>query len=136
MPSKTFAKVRNTKESKHQLVLGQYLRETRMTGFFELKVASKENFFFNKIENPQYLGLQATEKEGLFWKLSDQDQRQKPCDCIGIPPMSSYIVIKFKDGFYMIRIKEIVKLRDDGLVSISKDQAEQLAEKIIKIETE
>ena len=121
-------------ESKQQPILGAYLREKKMYGFFELKICNTEYFPFSKIEQHQYDGLQATSKSGLMWKLSDEDQRQKPCDCLSIPPLPSYIVIKFKDGFYMVNINEIVKLREAGSIAITKAQAEQLAEKIIKIE--
>ena len=121
-------------ESKEQTILNQYLREKKMYGFFELKVTGLDYLSFSKIEIHQYDGLQATSKNGLVWKLSDEDSRQKPCDCLSIPPLPSYIVVKFKDGFYMVNINEIVKLREAGSIAITKAQAEQLAEKIIKID--
>ena len=120
-------------ESKEQIILNQYLREKKMYGFFELKVTNLEYFSFSKIEIHQYDGLQATSKNGLVWKLSDADMRQKPCDCLSIPPLPSYIVIKFKDGFYMVNINEIVRLREGGAIAITKEQASRLAEKIIKV---
>lgn len=120
------------KEAKWQIVLNQYLRETKMYGFFELKYTELETFAFAKIETVQWEGLQATEKSGLVWKLSDEDQRQKPCDCLSIPPLPSYLVIKFKDGFYIIRFSKLVELRDDGKISISRVDVEKIADKIIK----
>lgn len=120
-------------ESKSQTVWNQYLRETRLPGFFELKEAKGNSLPFSKIEIHQYDGLQATEKSGLVWKLSDEDRRQKPCDCISIPPLPSYLVIKFTDAFYMIRIGEIVKLREEGGISITLEQARQIAEKIVEV---
>jgi hypothetical protein len=81
----------------------------------------------------QYDGLQATEKNGLVWKFSDTDMRPKPCDSVSIPPLPSYLVIRFLDGFYMIRFQKIVDLREEGGISISRSIAEKLAEKIIKI---
>jgi hypothetical protein len=121
-------------EARAQTVLGAYLREKKMYGFFELKICTGINHFsFAKIEPHQYEGLQATSKSGLVWKLSDQDMRQKPCDCLSIPPLPSYIVIKFKDGFYMVNINEIVRMREAGAIAITKEQAEKVAEKIIKI---
>jgi hypothetical protein len=120
-------------EQKWQTLFNQYLREKRPHGFYELKQTVKEFFPFSKIKLVQYSGLQATEREGLVWKLSDQDQREKPCDTLCIPPLPSYVVIKFPDGFYCIRIGEIVKMKDSGETSITLKQAEKLAEKVIHI---
>lgn len=122
-------------EAKWQILWNQYLREKRkkgeMYGFYELKQTTKTSFPFSKIEIHQYDGLQATEKEGLVWKLSDEDRRQKPCDTICIPPLPSYIVIKFPDGYYVIRIGEIVKMREEGGISITQEMAKDKAERII-----
>ena len=121
------------KEAKAQIVWNQYVREKKLHGFFELKQTDSESFPFSKIESVQYEGLQATEKNGLVWKFSDTDMRPKPCDSVGIPPLPSYLVIKFPDGFYMIRFQKIVDLREEGAISVNRSKAEILAEKIIKI---
>ncbi len=118
-------------EAKWQTIWNQYLREAKPHGFFELKQSKGNSLAFSKIEIHQYDGLQATEKGGLVWKLSDEDRRQKPCDAICIPPLPSYIVIKFPDAYYMIRIGEIVKIREEGGVSITLEQAKNVAEKIV-----
>lgn len=121
------------KESEAQITLNQYLRESKMPGFFELKVGEKDKFYFSKIEECQLEGLQATEKEGLVWKLSDMDPRQKPCDTLSIPPGPSYLVIKFGSEFFFIRIKEIIKLKELSHIAITRDQARELAEKIVEV---
>jgi penicillin-binding protein-related factor A (putative recombinase) len=125
-------------EAKWQIIFNQYLREKRkkgeMYGFYELKQTTRNSLPFSKIEIHQYDGLQATEKEGLVWKLSDEDRRQKPCDTICIPPLPSFIVIKFPDAYYIIRIKEIVKLREGGGISITVQQAKDVAEKILVLD--
>ena len=125
------------REAGWQILFNQYLREKQrkgeMFGFYELKQTIKDSFPFSKIEINQYDGLQATERSGLVWKLSDQDQRQKPCDTLSIPPLPSYIVIKFPDGFYCIRIKEIVQLRDSGQIGITLAKAKEIAEKVIRL---
>lgn len=122
-------------EAKWQILWNQYLREMQskgeMYGFYELKQTTKESFPFSKIEIHQYDGLQATDKSGLVWKFSDDDMRRKPCDCVSIPPLPSYIVIKFIDAYYAIRIEEIVKLREEGKISITREQAEKIAERIV-----
>ncbi len=122
-------------EAKWQTIFNQYLREQQkkgeMYGFYELKQTTKESFPFSKIEIHQYDGLQATEKSGLVWKFSDDDMRQKPCDCVSIPPLPSYLVIKFIDAYYIILIRNIVKLREEGGISITKEQAEKIATRIV-----
>ena len=124
-------------ESKWQILFNQYLREMQskgeMYGFYELKQTTKDSFPFSKIEIHQYDGLQATEKSGLVWKWSDDDMRQKPCDCASIPPLPSYIVIKFPDAYYVIRIKDLVKIRNEGAISITLEQARTVAEKVVRL---
>lgn len=121
------------KEAKWETILNQYFREKKFYCFHELKQTDKQTFPFAKIEIVQYDGLQATEKNGLVWKWSDEISRPKPCDGVSIPPLPSYLIIKFPDGFYFIRFKEIVEMRENGLISISREQAEKKAERIIKV---
>lgn len=122
------------KEARWQTIFNQYLREKRPYGYFELKQTMKDLFPFSKIEKHQYEGLQATEKEGLVWKMSDEDQREKPIDSLCTPPLPSYLVIKFPDAFYMIRIKEIVEMRENGAIGISLERAKEIAEKILYLD--
>jgi len=121
------------KEQKWNTILNQYFREKRFYCFYELKQTDKNTFQFSKIEKVQDEGLPALEKSGLAWKFSDEVSRPKPCDGACIPPLPAYLVIKFKDEFCLIRYKEISKLRDEGVISITKEKAEHLSEKIIKM---
>ncbi|VDM15603.1 unnamed protein product [Wuchereria bancrofti] len=69
----------------------------------------------------------AAEENGLVWKLSDEDSRQKPCDCLCVPALPAYLVVRFPEGlFYMIRIKDVVKIRDEGVISITEDKAQEV----------
>jgi len=121
------------KEARWQVIFNQYLREKRLYGYYELKQTEAGSFPLSKIETNQYEGLQATEKEGLVWKLSDEDRRRKPCDTFCTPPLPSYIVIKFSDGFYFIRIKDIVHLVETKAVSVTKKWAETNAQRILRV---
>lgn len=121
------------REQRWNTILNQYFREKKFYCFYELKQTDKEIFAFSKIERVQWEGLPATEKNGLVWKWSDEISRPKPCDGASIPPLPSYLIIKFKDEFCFIRFEVIVELKDSGLISISKEMAEKLSEKIIKI---
>ena len=121
------------KEKNWQVLFNQYLRKKRLYGYYELKQTEKDTFYFTNLELNQYEGLQATEREGLVWKLSDEDRRKKPCDTFCVPPLPSYVVIKFPDGFYFIRIKDIVKLRESKAVGVTLAHANQVAERILRV---
>ena len=121
------------KEAKWNTVLNQYFREKKFYCFFELKATDRETFPFSQIRKVQDEGLPALEKSGLVWKLSDEESRPKPCDGFSIPPLPSYLIIKFPGEFCLIRIEKIVSLKDKGVISISRSTAENLSEKIIKI---
>jgi hypothetical protein len=121
-------------EAYYNTMLCNYFREKKVYCYYELKqTGNQDTFNFAKIEKVQWDGLQATEKNGLVWKLSDEISRPKPCDGFSIPPLPSYLVIKFNNEFCLIRFGEIVKLRDEGVISITKKKAEEISEKIIKM---
>ena len=120
------------REAEYNVILNQYFREKKMYCFYELKQTLNEIFPFSKIEKVQWDGLQATERNGLVWKWSDEISRPKPCDGVSIPPLPSYLIIKFQREFCFIRFEKIIELRDKGVISISRFDAEKLAEKIIK----
>jgi len=122
------------REAKYNTILNQYLREKELYCFYELKYTGNHNSFnFAKIEKGQWDGLQATEKNGLVWKLSDETSRPKPCDGFNIPPLPSYLIIKFSSEFCFIRFDKIVAMRDEGAISISRSKAEEISDKIIKL---
>lgn len=124
------------KEATVQTLFNKYLRKKRSEGFYcyyELKIGKKDVFYFSAIEVNQLEGLPVVEKEGLVWKFSDEDQRQKPCDGISAPPLPAYLVIFFENAFYMIRIKVILKMINNGEIRITKLQAIRFAEHIIHI---
>jgi hypothetical protein len=121
------------KEASYNSVLNRYFRETKFYCYYELKATNTESFQFSKIRKCQGEGLPALEKNGLVWKLSDEDSRAKPCDGMSTPPLPSYLIIKFKDGFYFIRYEKIVKMQFEGIISISRSRAESLSEKIVKL---
>lgn len=123
------------REAKFQTLWNQYIRETRIPGFFELKQTPGKSLPFSKIEKHQWDSLLAMEESGLVWKLSDEDSRQKPCDCFCTPPLPAYLVIRYDELFYMVRIKEVVKIREEGLISITEERAKEVAEKIVKLST-
>jgi hypothetical protein len=121
------------REQRWNTILNQYFRDREWYCYYELKQTHTESFQFSKIRKVQWEGLQATEKSGLVWKLSDEVSRPKPIDGLSAPPMPSYLIIKFKKEFCFIRFNKIVELRDEGVISISRSKAMELSEKIIKL---
>ena len=123
------------REASSQTLWNQYIRATKIYGYFELKEAQKHSLPFSRIEPHQWDGLIAMQENGLVWKLSDEDSRQKPCDCISTPPMTSYLVIRFSGVFYMLPMKEVIKIRDEGIISITEEKSKTIAAKIVKLST-
>jgi len=119
------------RESKEQVVLNQYLREKRFYCYCELKVMKGNTFNFKDIEESQLRGLPALEKNGLVWKLSDADMRQKACDTICTPPLPTYLVIKKDKTFYFMRYMVIEAMMELGKKSITLEECKELAEKLI-----
>lgn len=120
-------------EARWNTLLNKYFKEKKFFCYYELKQTKDNSFSFSKIETNQIEGLTATEESGMVWKLSDEDQRKKPCDGFSTPPLPSYLIIKWPDGFYLIRFKEILDMIEKGENKISKEQAKKIAEKIIRI---
>lgn len=121
-------------ESKGNSVLNQYLREKRKEGFYcyyELKVARGGTFLFSKIEKVQDESLPALQKEGLVWKWSDEDSRQKPCDGASLPPLPTYLVIKFGGSYCFLRYAVVEHLRSLGRKSITAAEAVERADRVV-----
>ena len=121
------------KESKSNTILNQYLREVRFYCYYELKVAKGGTFNFAKIETNQDEGLLALAKAGLVWKFSDEDSRKKPCDGACLPPLPAFLAVKFKHVFYLIKYREIVKMKETGRKSIKEQECRELSTKIVNI---
>lgn len=120
-------------EAKNNTILNQYLREKRMYCYYELKVAKRGRFQFSAIEENQDEGLPALQKEGLVWKLSDEDMRKKPCDGFCAPPLPAYLVIKFGDKFYFLMYGIISKLRESGVKGIDETECKRLSTIILTV---
>lgn len=119
------------RESKNNTILNQYLRETRMYCYYELKVARGPSFSFSKIEEGQKTGLPALQKEGLVWKFSDEDSRIKPCDGGCFPPLPTFLVIKFGMTFYFILYEKIQDMMGFGEKSIKEEDARAISTRIV-----
>lgn len=114
--------------------LNNYLREKKFYCYYEMKFSGGATFSFGNIRKCQWEGLQAAERNGFIWKLSDETSRPKPFDGFSTPPLPAYLVVFFhRVGFFFIRFNKIVAMREDGAISISRSKAQSIAEKIIQI---
>jgi hypothetical protein len=119
------------RENSSNTILNQYLREKRMYCYYEVKVVRGKLFNFKAIEENQDEGLPALEKEGLVWKLSDEDSRRKPCDGFCAPPLPAYLVLKWDSYYYFIPYAVIIDLRYLGLKSMEEAEAHHLSTHIL-----
>lgn len=117
----------NKKEAKFQTVFNQYLRKKKLFGYFELKEATGDSLPFSAIKQHQLNGLLAASRNGFVWKLSDQDQREKPFDCMYTKPAGAYVVIKYGKVFYIITAQ---MFHFQSEVSESKSLTKQRAKEI------
>ena len=99
--------------------------------YYELKVAKGKKFWFSQIEDHQHDALPALQKEGLVWKLSDEDSRRKPCDGFSAPPLPAYLVVLYADTFYLILYAKIARMRATGRHSVDEDEAVRMADHVI-----
>lgn len=121
------------RESGLNTTLNQYLREKRMYCYYELKVVKGKTFNFGQIEENQDEGLPALAKEGLIWKLSDEDVRKKPCDGFCAPPLPTYLVLYYDSKFYFIAYGIISLLREEGQKSLKAVDFQRLSTKVVHI---
>jgi hypothetical protein len=103
--------------------------------YWELKVARGKTFPFSRLEDGQRDGLPALERSGLVWKWSDEDTRRKPCDGASLPPLPTYLVIRFGDRFLFVPYRHVELLLAAGETSISEAEAETAADRIVRVST-
>lgn len=121
------------REAKATTIWNKYCRASRTYGIFELKQTTTDVFYLSNFEEHQLSSLLAVEQNGLVWKLSDADMREKPADVLSIPPLLAYVVIKFKTKFCMIPARKIVLAKASGHKYITEEQAEKLSTKVINL---
>lgn len=96
------------------------------TTVFELKICHTERFRFSDVKPHQIRALQMSSNNGLYHKISDQSQGQKPFDSFLIKGAAAYIVVCFYSkgiyDTYFINIKDWPRLTaDQSLKSILKE---------------
>lgn len=124
----------NKREARFQVVFTNYLKEMnkkKFYGSFELKRTITDSISFKALKPHQESGLSVIGKQGLVWKLSDADPREKPCDCISTPPLPPYVVIKFKKLATIISLGDLLKEEETGAKTLTLQRAKDIAKYII-----
>lgn len=127
-----------SKEKSHQEQWGKYIKACRdqgmpLYGAFELKKTDTKSISFDCLEDGQRRGLPAIRNHGEFIKKSDADPREKSCDCVSIPPIPAYIVIKYPEAFVMILIEDFFFEEDNSeRKSLTFQRAKEIAVRVIR----
>lgn len=102
--------------------------------YYELKQTKTNSLAYNQFKEHQLPDLESLKSGGLVWKLSDQDQRKKPCDGFSAPPQPTYVVIKYPAGYVMIDVTDFIQeIKTSKRKSLSIARALELSYKIVKL---
>ena len=116
------------REAQFQTIFNQYLRKKKLFGYFELKQARYGSLAFNAVKKHQIEGLRSARMSGFVWKLSDEDSREKPFDCISVPPLMSYVVVNYTRRFYIITIYDFMAEMDSSeRESLTEERAKKIS---------
>ena len=101
------------KEKDFQTKFNKWLKYHPVDGKFELKFTKGLFIPFSVVKEHQEQGVAS---KTLIYKLPDDSQSQKPCDCICMVDKQGYIVVQFYKRackrFYMIKIEDWLMLKD------------------------
>lgn len=121
------------REAEFQTVFNRYIRQSDIYGAFELKQTRSNALAFDSVEQHQCDSLMAIEENGLTWKLSDADPREKPCDSIRTKPMDSWIVVKYPSCFVIIpAMIFFLEEAESTRKSLTLERAKIIATKIVQ----
>lgn len=129
------------REASFQTCWNNYLRECRAQGrpfygYFELKQTTGSAIYYRSLEEHQHTSLMSAEQEGLIYKWSDEDQREKPFDSCSTRPEPAYIIACYGKSRTMYVIPRW-KFNTEDLTqkrrSVTEDHAKDLSVRVIHI---
>lgn len=103
----------------------KYIELKKIFGYFEIKQTTTDTFSLSSFEPHQIAGLLAASENGIVHKISDADPRLKICDVVSIPPMASYVVIRYPKNVFFIHPAVINHLLRFGQKSLSIREARE-----------
>jgi hypothetical protein len=97
------------REAKLQEKFGRWLKaiylEQYAGGAFELKQTQGDSLPFSAVKDHQEAALLAVKHGKFYYKIPDDSMGAKPCDCVAMSGLDSYIVIGYEGlGVVMIDI--------------------------------
>jgi hypothetical protein len=123
-----------TKESQFQQKFGQWVEKNGRTCAYELKISHGNTVTWSKFQDAQLPSLWKVYTGTKNFKLSDASFGTKPFDGFCLKNEAAYVGIMFnipanQKEFYLIHIKDIMKIRDSGAKSIKKKDCEKVGMK-------
>lgn len=110
----------------------KYLRANRIYCNYEIKQTTTDSIAFSDVKDHQVNGLVAAQEEGICWKSSDADPREKPFDGSNNPPLPGYVVIKYPSAIVLITVNNFIHARmTNRRKSLTYERAKEIADKII-----
>lgn len=119
------------REAKITPEIEKYIRLKCIYGLIEVKQTRARTLNFSSFESHQLTNLIAAIDDGVIHKLSDADPRLKPGDIISLPPIMSWVVIKFPSATYFIQTYHIQKLMRERAKGISEEIAKRISTYIL-----
>jgi len=117
-------------EKDFQALFGLWGEKNWKTCGYELKISKGNTVAFTKFEDQQLPSLLKTYKEGKNIKLTDASYGLKPFDGMMLIKEDAYVGIMFnipknQKEFYLIHIKDVMKIKKSGAKSIKKVDCEK-----------
>jgi len=118
-----------TLEKHFQTKFGNYILENKIFCVYELKISKGNTVQFSKFQDQQLPSLWKAYRQGINIKLTDASVGLKPFDGMCYNG-DAYVGIMFnipenQNEFYLIHIREVMKLYNAGKKSITKKNCQE-----------
>lgn len=120
-------------EKNFQSEFCKWIQIEKIPGLFELKISKGNTVPFSYFESQQLPSLWKCYTDGLYHKESDASIGLKPADCWFMKG-DAFVAIMFnipknQNEFYLIHIRDVMKIKNKGLKSISKIDCQKYGSK-------
>lgn len=118
-----------TLEKHFQAKFGPWIKKEKIKGLYELKISHGNTVTWMCFREQQLPSLWLAYTEGLYYKLSDASLGCKPMDCFFYKG-DTYVGVMYnipinQKDFYLIHIKEVMKIKESGAKSITKKDCQK-----------
>lgn len=121
-------------EKDFQAKFGPWGEKNFKTCAYELKISHGNTVAFSKFEDQQLPSLWKTYTEGVNIKFTDASYGLKKYDGVMLIKEDAYVGLMYnipanQKEFYLIHIKEVMKIKESGSKSIKKKDCEKVGMK-------